>query len=479
MLDLVALSLLVAAPPDFSEGYFPRLDRPNVTQTQIERGKGPVILIVVDAMRPDRLTPYGFERDTSPNLKALADDGILFTNYYVNGNWTRPSTASLVTGLMPARHAVERDQDKLAEQFVTLAEILDRTGIPTGAVVGNGNAGSAFGLGRGFHFYADTVKHWEGLPSADQVTELAVPFVREHKDEPFFLMLFFVDPHDPYHAPGDYENKYVSDSSVPLVRSPHWELGNYSDAEVERMKATYDGAVRYTDDSIGKFIGELKRLGIYDDATLIVTSDHGEAFGEHGVFLHAHHMYDEIIRAPLIIRAPKMSARGVYNHYLFQTVDLMPTIVRAYGAKVPEDLPGADIFRHLSRPGLVDPYRTVICEFYNFGISRRMIRTYRHKVIYADPTDEEQFMATVKQRRLLPSVSFTDEQVQMYDIGRDPLEMKNLYDEKRGPPGDGWKWLLRILKKHRDGRLRESYAQTIDHLDPETRRDLKALGYIQ
>jgi arylsulfatase A-like enzyme len=317
------------------------------------------------------------------------------------------------------------------------------------------------------------------LPSADQVTELAVPFVREHKGNPFFLMLFFVDPHDPYHAPEPYEDMFVQDRSVPLVRSPHWELGKYTEAQIERMKATYDGAVRYTDAAIGRFFDELRRLGIYDDATIIVTSDHGEAFGEHGVFLHAHHMYDEIIRAPLIVRAPKMNARGVYNHYLFQTVDLMPTIVRAFGAKVPEDLPGADIFRHLARPERVDPYRTVICEFYNFGISRRMIRTYRHKVIYADPTDEEQFMATVKQRRLLPSVSFTEEQVQMYDLARDPLETKNLYDRKQPSPGAGWKWLLRVLKKHRDGRLRDSYAQAVEHLDPETRRDLQSLGYIQ
>ncbi|OGQ81082.1 MAG: hypothetical protein A2289_14525 [Deltaproteobacteria bacterium RIFOXYA12_FULL_58_15] len=480
MLHFVALAtLMTTVPPDFSHGYFPSLDRPGANAVDMARDDGPVILIVVDAMRPDRLTPYGFSRNTSPNLKALADEGIVFTNFFVNGNWTRPSTASLVTGLLPARHAVERDQDRLAEQYVTLAEMLDRIGIPTGAVVGNGNAGSAFGLGRGFGYYADTVRHWDGLPSAEQVTELATPFVKKHKEEPFFLMLFFVDPHDPYHAPEQYEDMFVEDPRVPLIRSPHWERGRYSEPEIERMKATYDGAVRYTDKAIGDFFADLKELGIYDKSTIIVTSDHGEAFGEHGVFLHAHHLYDEIIRAPLIIKAPKMSVRGVYNHYLFQTVDLMPTIVRAYGAKVPDDLPGADIFRHMRYPQHVDPYRMVISEFYNFGISRRTVRTYHHKVIYADPADEAQFMATVRNRSLLPSVSFTDEHVEMYNVGRDPFEKNNLCDAETGAPGEGWQWLLKILKKHRDGRLRESFAQAIDHLDAETLKDLKAMGYIQ
>ncbi len=473
----LALCLTVAAPPDLARGYFPGLDRPPATRVELGQPGGPIILIVVDAMRPDHLTPYGYHRDTTPNLATLADEGVLFTNFYVNGNWTRPSTASLMTGLLPATHAVERDQDRLAEQYVTLAELLAQVRVPTGAVVGNGNAGSAFGLGRGFSYFADTVKHWKGLPSAAQVVELAVPFVRQHKDEPFFLLLFFVDPHDPYHAPPPYEEMFVSDPSVPLVRSPHWELGRYSAAEVERMKAVYDGALRYTDAVIGDFFTELKSLGIYDRATIMVTADHGEAFGEHGVYLHAHHMFDEIVRAPLIVRAAQQSRRGVYNHYLFQTVDLMPTIVRALGGKVPDNLPGADIFRQLARPELVDAHRTVICEFHNFGIRRRTIRNYTQKVILAEPADEREFKATVRQQRLLPSVSFTDERVMMFDLKRDPFERHDLTAEQGDAPA--WQALLKALRRHRDERPRPSVARAAEGLDPETYNDLKALGYIE
>ncbi|MBI3179938.1 MAG: sulfatase-like hydrolase/transferase, partial [Deltaproteobacteria bacterium] len=181
-----AVCALVSAPLDTSPAYFTGLARPRAPRVEISREGGPVILIVVDAMRPDRMTPYGFARRTTPQMDLLADEGLILTNYFVNANWTRPSTASLVTGLFPAVHAVEGERDRLTEQFVTLAEMLGRVGVPTGAVVGNGNAGSAFGLSRGFSFYADTVRHWQGLPSAEQVVELAVPFVSKHASEPFF-----------------------------------------------------------------------------------------------------------------------------------------------------------------------------------------------------------------------------------------------------------------------------------------------------
>ncbi len=477
-MSILLLAALVAAPIDTSTAYFTGLARKAAERVEVAREGGPVILVIVDAMRPDHMTPYGYARDTTPTLEALADDGIVLTNYFVNGNWTRPSTASLLTGLPPSAHGVERDRDRLADDYVTLAELLRDSKIPTGAVVGNGNASSAFGLGRGFDFYADTVKHWKGLPSADQVVELAVPFVRAHKDEPFFLMLFFIDLHDPYHAPPPFEDMFVEDPKAPLVRSPHWERTKYSRAEIERMKATYDGALRYTDTAIARFFASLKELGVYDKATIMVTSDHGEAFGEHGVYLHAHHLYDEIVRAPLIVRAPAMTARGVYNHYLFQTIDLMPTLVRYLGGKVSKGLPGADIFAQLARPELVDHGRFAICEFHNFGIERRMVRTYTHKLIYEEPANEEEFLATVRQRSLLPSVSFGKPRQLFFDLVADPMEKKDLYAEPivNKPP---WPELRQVLKTHRARFHRARAIPMVEHLDPKTRRNLEDLGYIQ
>ncbi|MEM6733283.1 MAG: sulfatase-like hydrolase/transferase, partial [Myxococcota bacterium] len=110
----VATTILFAPPPDTSKSYFPGLDRPRAERVVVQPSNGPVILIVVDALRPDRMSAYGFGRETTPNLDALADDGVLFTNFFTNGNWTRPSTASLLSGVLPFRHGVERDTDRLA-----------------------------------------------------------------------------------------------------------------------------------------------------------------------------------------------------------------------------------------------------------------------------------------------------------------------------------------------------------------------------
>ncbi len=445
------------------------------SKLSIGTGEGPVILIIVDALRPDHMSAYGAERDTTPRLKALAEDGVIFSNAFANANWTRPSTATMLTGLLPNKHQVQSDHDRLASHFDTLAEILQRAGVPTGAVVANGNAGSAFGLQQGFDYYADTVKHWKGLPNADEVMALAEPFMDAHLNERFFLMLFVVDPHDPYHAPGDYDGMFAdtANADARLVRTPHWEIGRYSEAEIERMKSTYDGAIRYTDAALGRFFDTLKQKGLYDKSTVIVTSDHGEAFGEHGVFLHSHHLYDELVRVPLIIKAPKMSRRGVQHDGVFQGIDIAPSVLSALGQVPPASMSGLNIFGSVAH-AVVD--RPVIAEYHNFGIWRLMGRLRHSKLIWQRAADKEEFMATVGKPSLLPSVRFDADEYQLLDLRRDPLEKIRVETTK--------------LKQRRYARLKrllEAYIEAggglptsvVDNLDPETYSDLRALGYIQ
>ncbi len=480
----VSRSVAAAKLPDLTKRYFTGMARKPEWSIQMGRSGGPVILIVVDALRPDRLSPYGFARKTSPNLGRLADDGVILTNYFVNGNWTRPTTASILTGMLPSRHGVQGHRDKLGRTVPTLPEALGNAGIPTGAVVGNGNAASPFGLHRGFDFYVDTVGNWDGLPDARQVVDGAMPFVHENANRDFFLMLFMVDPHDPYHAPGAYEDLFVEDKSVPLVRSPHWEIGEYSEAQVERMRSTYDGAVRYVDDVLGSFFAQLKDLGIYDRATIMVTSDHGEGFGEHGVFLHSHHFFDEILRAPMIIRAPEMSARGGYNHFLFQSIDVFPTVAELFGLlpDVDSQTQGVSIVSSLVGPERNDPHRFVVSEFNNFGIRRRAIRSYERKIILQDPADDAEFAATVGQRSLLPSVNFARSTLELFDLSADPFESVPLAAAKHlAKPR--WQRLYQIIRDYGDahGDL-ESLGEPrerVDKLDPETLSDLRAMGYIQ
>lgn len=474
---IVLACALSAALPDTSAAYFNGFNRPKLTHVEAKAGNGPVIVIVVDAMRPDRLSPYGAPRERSPNMAALADDGITMTNYFVNANWTRPSTASILTGLLPSDHQVQGEADKLAPQFTTIAEALSAKGIPTGAVIGNGNAASAFGLAQGFTEFADTTKHWKGLPTADDVIDLALPFVERHKNEKFFLFVFMVDPHDPYHAPGEYETMFVQDQTVPLVRTPKWEIGNYSPASVRRMQETYDGAIAYTDKAIGRFIGRLKDLGVYDEATIMLTADHGEGFGEHGVFLHAHHLYDEIVRAPMVVKAPTMNKRGGYSPAMSQAIDLFPTIANALGVQTPKELAGKDLFQVMQNANGKDAQRSIIAEFTNFGIRRRMIRNLNDKVVWQLPADEAQFLQTVKRKALLPSVNFDHETFKLYDMAKDPHERTDLYtDAALEEPR--WSKLVQMLRAYEAQHTAKGPEAMVNRLDAETYRDLKELGYI-
>ena len=218
-------------------------------------------------------------------------------------------------------------------------------------------------------------------------------------------------------------------------------------------------------------------MGLYDKSTIIVTSDHGEAFGEHGVFMHSHHLYDEIIRAPLIIKPPAISRKGGYNHYLFDSTDLMPTVLGWYDVPATTKLPGVDIMHALANPETNDPNRRIVTEFNHFGIHRSTVRSYTGKVIYSAPVDEREFKATVGKRSLLPSVSFEKEWVRMYDLSRDPFERNCLYENKPKQPRHLAK-LLKEIRTYRDGKSSSKAPVPATIVDPETLKDLKTMGYI-
>lgn len=448
-------------------------------KAQVKPGDAPqsVILITVDALRASHLSAYGYNRPTTPAMDALAKEGLLFERYYVNSNWTRPSTASIMTGLLPSEHEVETDGATLNGSYRTLAELAKEQGYRTGAVVGNGNAGGAFGFNRGFDWFQDTRNNWKGLPNSEEVFSLGRTFLSEkHKtksSDPFFLWLFTVDPHDPYHAPGHYETMFVQDPSVKLIRSPHWEKRKYTKAQINRMIDTYDGAIRYVDDQLGKLVADLKRMGLYDSTTIIVTSDHGEGFGEHGYFLHAHHLFEEFIHVPLLVKPAKGTS-------------FVP------GTRITTPSDSRDLFESLSLLMGVDPKRLgnqgrcswvigngtckdsiIVSEFGNFGIPRRAVIEGDRKVIYYGPVDKERFMATVGNPAWLPSVSFDTSRWMYFDLGRDPKEREPI--PKAVVSKDRSWQKLKSIGAERQPSLNDMSTMKIDN---DTIEDLRALGYI-
>ncbi|MDF1565086.1 MAG: sulfatase [Deltaproteobacteria bacterium] len=450
-----------------------------------EIGPHPVILILVDALRPDHLSFHGYPRETSPNLDAFARDGLSFDRFYVAAPWTRPSTTSILTGLTPTRHRTQCEGIRLSPAFETLPEALNKLGYKTAGVVGNGNGAGIAGLDQGFKHYQDT-KFFKGLPTADMVFDEVGAWLDANKKlKKSFMFTFVVDPHDPYHGPSpEAEARWLWEGHPEILRVPRWEYPKGKDPTPDQrraMIAVYDSAVRYTDEALGRLFARLKKNGLWDRATIIVTADHGDGFGEHRFYKHAHHFWEEVVRVPMIIRSPKIPAasRGRRVDTLASSVDIWPTIVQIAGGK-PDAYarPGASLFDVAA--GKIDPAsRRIFSEYNCFGISRQMMVAGKYKVVLQQPADEEEFMRTVTRKDLLPSVIFDREELQAWDLEADPLEEKNLVpgtDPAKAPPEI--KALLQEMRKYIETQP-GGPAMQAGEMDEATEANLRALGYIQ
>ncbi len=457
--------------------YFPNFTRepfPAGAVSELSSG-GPIIWLVIDALRPQHLGSYGYERETTPTLDRFADEGIIFTRFIANAPWTRPGTTCMLTGRIPARHAVQCDWHKLPKDVGTVAQALKKAGYTTLAVVGNGNASSAFGMHKGFDVYEDTTTNWKRLPRAKQVFDLALKHLEKHKGKKkVFLFMFVVDPHDPYKPPPPYDNMFLPDYQGKVIHSPKWEYKNkYTQAQREKIVALYDGLIRFTDDQIKDLFAGLKKLGFWDNASLFVTADHGESMGEHGVYLHGHHLYETHIRIPLLIRAPWLKERGKYSSAFLQQIDLFPTFCQLAGAEVPDDLQGLSIVDALKDRSSVPVPRYVISEYKCYGIKRTSIRTRAYKLVHQEPADREVFMKHVKNPKFLPSVSFDKETFLLYHMLKDPHEEQNLWPQMKDTVG---KRLLSVLKDEMDVKRP---PRKVKDLDPDLVEELRSMGYVQ
>jgi len=402
-----------------------------------------IILILVDALRADHVHSFGYPLQTTPVLDEFAGEGVSFTRAYVNAPWTRPSTASFLTGYNASRHVTETDKALLPQRVTTLAQRLKRKGYATAGFTANGNGGSLAGLEKGFDIFEDPSTSYpkkmrgktyccHGLPTGEFLVKRAMRWMRKNKDKKRFVFLFLVDPHDPYGAPPELERMFLGENyDGPVRRRASWEYNNdYSDQERHSLVALYDAGIRYADKAIGQFFDFLKKKRWYKDATIFVSADHGEGFGEHKFYLHAHHFWEEVIHVPIIAKGPKFAA-GKVDTRLAQSIDITRTIADL--AKVGStDLPGHSL---LGKEGAAH----IISEYNEFGIHRQAIVGKRYKVIWQRPADRQWYMKSFPNRfdeekklAFFPSVSFDKDVIQVFDLEKDPKERNDL--SKSMPP---------------------------------------------
>jgi len=346
-----------------------------LTDVPAPAGSPNVLLIILDTVRGFSLSPYGYERETTPNVARLAKEGVLFEQAYSTAPWTLPSHASIFTGR--PRHELSTDMvTPLDGKWPTLAEAMSARGYATAGFVANlGYCTAESGLDRGFTHYEDLTTSWllvlhssslirvaatKTLVSllgggersrlyrkdADQINGDFLRWIPTTDGRPFFAFLNYYDAHRPYLPPSPYELKYSANirDRFRVVAS-----GSKSKLPAEATQVltdAYDGALAYLDDRIGQLIAELERQGILDNTIVIITADHGEQFGEHGLFFHANSLYSQLLRVPLIIVAKDRVPRGLSVPTPVSLVDVAATVLSMTDSSGAESFPGETLARH-------------------------------------------------------------------------------------------------------------------------------------
>jgi arylsulfatase A-like enzyme len=286
-----------------------------------------VLFVTIDTLRADRLSTYGYYRETSPNIDALAADGVRFAEHLSQSSWTKCSMSSMWTGTYPARTGVTRSHQAISDNALMPAEILKEAGFRTFAIWRNGWIRPAFGFSQGFEVYhsprATEVpqrvrreRPTASIVGTDQDAVFsALEFLRSIGDERWFLYMHLMDVH-----------QYVYDADSALFGS------TYSDI--------YDNSIRWVDRVLGRLIQQIDARGLREKTMIVLMSDHGEAFGEHGREGHARDVYGEVTTTPLLISFPFRLEPGVVVEIPTENVDIWPTLLDLLGLPPLDDPDG-------------------------------------------------------------------------------------------------------------------------------------------
>ncbi|MGD8329763.1 MAG: sulfatase [Acidobacteriota bacterium] len=429
-----------------------------------------VVVIGVDTLAASHLGLYGAERPTSPFLDRLAEDGVVFEHAYATSSWTLPSFASIFTGRLQSGHGAgirvndtddEWNEERVAHRRVildpsvpTLAEMLAAAGFTTLAVAQNPNLDPAFGVARGFDVYDYVMGSHANKRRAEVVVDRSLALIDEHAGDDLFVFIHFFDPHMSYGAPSPYGGMFTGGLDVgyglPIAVNPREIDRRAPELPEDRRRfiaAAYDGEIRYLDSQLERLVGGLRERGLWDDALVILTADHGEELFEHDGFEHGHSLYDEVIAVPLIVWAPGLVAGR--STAPVSIADVTPTVLDFEGMEIPEGIFGIPL-RPLLRGSDPAVERLIVAEGILYGSEKKAALRWPYKLILdrEDGTEE------------------------LFDLRQDPGERRTLADGER----------IAELREQLELALAAA-AQGVTlqqlELDEELQRRLRALGYIR
>ena len=318
----------------YSEDGEPGDERPNL------------VLIVIDTLRADHMSSYGYGRPTTPRIDRLAGESLVFLNSYSASTWTLPSGASLLTGLFPGQHGLRSVDDRLSPDASTVARHLRAAGYRTVAFTDGGFFRPRWGFGLGFERYDSTPgEAWEEPKDVTKVVAAARDWLENAFYEPFFLLLHTYEVHQPYANTEDFAAPFL-DAEGPrphLVRPEPFSKKPLDPRELRHMRNLYDGEIRRADHYLGEILDLLTGPEMGQSTAILLTSDHGEEFMEHGGLEHGFgKVYDESVRVPLILRPPGSTQRQDVASAV-SGVDVAPTLLALAGIETAGPLPGRSL----------------------------------------------------------------------------------------------------------------------------------------
>jgi arylsulfatase A-like enzyme len=417
-----------------------------------------IIILLVDALRADRLHDYGNSRNTDPFLSAFGKKGVRFSNAYSHSSHTKISIASLFTGLLPTRHKVRNagkpsreNKEKILSDILslnlnTLADVLNKEGYLTAGLVTNPHLRGFLGFSQGF----DEYRYFDPNTKAKQINKEVMSLLKDNSERPFFLYVHYMDVHSPYKPPREYKYLYTEETRLraigtngPLRRKIPREI-------VEYTKSVYDAQINYWDDCFSELIKNLGRGGYLNNTLIVVLADHGEEFYDHGGFGHGYSLYEEGIRIPLYMVFPDhIPGENVWKNPV-QVIDIFPTV--CHFAKVdPRNLGlrGTNIF------------------------SNKWKEKGENLIIYSE-TYRGKIPRSVKKGKLKLIFNSKLEDYELYDLKNDPKEEMSIYRMDSPQSKRLQAELFMTLMAVDEGIEAESVT-----LDRETVDQLRSIGYLQ
>jgi arylsulfatase A-like enzyme len=399
-------------------------------------GRPNLILISIDAVRADALSCYGYQKPTTPFLDSLAEQGVRFTQCFANAPWTPPSHGTMFTGQYPSIHGVRGKAPHLKQGVVTLAEHLKANGYETVAISHNPWLGPLTGLDRGFATFfnpREMPRPWQDPAffldyvfdrvrqrlekSADGkaflVNRLTNRWIRNRDGQrPYFLFLHYMTAHASYYAPQPFWRRFAQQpdpADLPRLRNVAHQ-GGYtfmagqlamSARDWDCIRSWYDAEVAYLDSRLAQLFRMLKRNGDLQNTLIVITADHGENFGEHGLAYHQFCLYDTLLHVPLIVYGPMLGPAGRAVDDLVSHLDLVPTVLTLAGIPLDggqyqghdllSNAPGHDaVLAEYGPPQAVQVYDRLLPDFdySRFDRALRSARTTRWKYILASDGQE-------------------------------------------------------------------------------------------